>query len=110
MENATMQDFKRLDLRVGEIRQAESIPGARRLLKLHVDLGQEERTLVAGLARYYAPEQLVGLRVIVVANMEPATIHGVLSQGMMLGAGCSGGQDVALLTVSKDVPNGTAVE
>ncbi len=105
-----MQDFKRLDLRVGQVRQAEPIHGAHRLLKVQVDLGDEERTLVAGLARYYSPEQLIGLKVIVVANMEPATIHGVLSQGMMLGAGCNSGQDVALLTVSKAVPNGTAVE
>ena len=53
--------------------------------------------------------QLVGLKVIVVANLEPAMIHGVLSEGMLLGAGCGDGQDVALLTVSKDVPNGTPV-
>ncbi len=105
-----LQDFKRLDLRVGQICEAEPIAGARRLLKVQVDLGQEQRTLVAGLAAYYTPEQLIGLKVIVVANLEPATIRGVLSQGMMLGAGCSGGQDVALLTVHKDVPNGTAVE
>ncbi len=105
-----LQDFKRLDLRVGQICEAEPIAGARRLLKVQVDLGQEQRTLVAGLAAYYTPEQLIGLKVIVVANLEPATIRGVPSQGMMLGAGCSGGQDVALLTVHKDVPNGTAVE
>ncbi len=105
-----LQDFKRLELRVGQIRAAQQIPGARRLLQVQVDLGQEQRTLVAGLADYYAPEQLVGLKVVVVANMEPATIRGVRSEGMMLGAGCSSGQDVALLTVNKDVPNGTTVE
>ncbi len=106
----TLQDFKRLELRVGQIRAAQPIPGARRLLQVQVDLGQEQRNLVAGLADYYTPEQLVGLKVVVVANMEPATIRGVLSEGMMLGAGCSGGQDVALLTVNKDVPNGTPIE
>ncbi len=106
----TLQDFKRLELRVGQIRAAQPIPGAQRLLQVQVDLGQEQRNLVAGLADYYAPEQLVGLKVVVVANMEPATIRGVLSEGMMLGAGCSGGQDVALLTVNKDVPNGTPIE
>lgn len=106
----SLQDFKRLDLRVGQIHAAEPIPGSRHLLKLQVDLGQEQRSLVAGLAAYYAPQQLIGLKVIVVANLEPATIRGVLSQGMMLGAGCSQGQDVALLTVNKDVPNGTPVE
>ncbi len=110
MDSIIMQDLKRLDLRVGQVCQAEPIQGARRLLKIQVDLGQEQRTLVAGLARYYSPEQLIGLKVIVVVNMQSATICGVLSQGMMLGAGCSGGQDVALLTVSKEVPNGTPVE
>ncbi len=110
MTTIGMQDFKRLDLRVGQVCQAEPIHGARRLIKVQVDLGEEQRTLVAGLAHYYSPEQLIGLKVIVVANMEPATICGVLSQGMMLGAGCSGGQDVALLTINKDVPNGTPVE
>ena len=105
-----VQDFNRLDLRVGQISAAEPIPGAHRLLKVQVDLGQEQRSLVAGLAAYYTPQQLIGLKVIVVANLEPATIRGVLSQGMMLGAGCSDGKEVALLTVNKDVPNGTPVE
>lgn len=106
----SIQDFKRLDLRVGQIRKAEPIPGAHRLLEVQVDLGQEQRTLVAGLAAFYTPQQLIGLKVVVVANLEPATIRGVLSQGMMLGAGCSDGEDVALLTINKDVPNGTPVE
>lgn len=105
-----LQNFKRLDLRVGQIRVAEPISGADRLLKVEVDLGQERRTLVSGLSGYYKPDQLVGLKVIVVANLEHTTIRGVVSQGMMLGAGCSNGQDVALLTVNKDVPNGTPVE
>jgi methionyl-tRNA synthetase len=106
----TVQDFQRLDLRVGQIRAAEPIPGAQRLLKVQVDLGPEQRTLVAGLAAYYAPAELVGLKVIVVANLEPATIRGVQSQGMLLGAGCSSGRAVALLTVNQDVQNGTPVE
>jgi methionyl-tRNA synthetase len=105
-----MKDFKLLDLRVGQIREAEPIFGAQRLLKVHVDLGQEQRVLVAGLAACYKPQQLIGMKVTVIANMEPATIRGVLSQGMMLGAGCSDGQDIALLTINKDVPNGTPVE
>lgn len=106
----SLQEFKRLDLRVGQICEAEPIPGAHRLLKVQVDLGQEQRTLVAGLAAFYSPQQLIGLKVIVVANLEPATIRGVQSQGMMLGAGCSDGEDVALLTINKDVPIGTPVE
>ena len=107
---ANYNDFKQLDLRVGQIKVAELITGAQRLYKVQVDLGDEQRTLVAGLAAYYAPAELVGLKVVVAANMEPATIHGVLSEGMMLGAGCNSGSDVALLTVNKDVENGTPVE
>lgn len=106
----SLSDFKRIDLRVGEIVAAEPIPGTDRLLKVQVDLGQEQRTLVAGLATFYTPYQLLGFKVIVVANLEPATIRGVLSQGMLLGAGCSDGQDIALLTITKQVANGTLVE
>ncbi len=106
----TLQEFKRLDLRVAQICAAEPIPGAQRLLKVEVDLGEERRTLVAGLAEFYAPEDLIGLKVIVLANLEPATLRGVQSQGMMLGAGCHSGDEIALLTVSRAVPNGTPVE
>jgi methionyl-tRNA synthetase len=106
----SLSEFKRIDLRIGEIVAAEPIPGTDRLLKVQVDLGQEQRTLVAGLATFYTPHQLLGLKVIVVANLEPATICSVLSQGMLLGAGCSDGQDIALLTVTKQVANGTPVE
>ena len=106
----SLSDFKRINLRIGEIVAAEPIPGTDRLLKVQVDLGSEQRTLVAGLANYYMPQQLIGLKVIVVANLEPATICGVLSQGMLLGAGCSDGQAIALLTINKQVSNGTLVE
>lgn len=106
----SMEDFKRLDLRVGEIHVVEPIAGTKRLLKVQVDLGHEQRTLVVGLAAYYTPPQLTGMKVIVLANLEPATIRGVVSQGMLLGAGCNEGKDVGLLTVNKDVPNGTPVE
>ncbi len=106
----SLPEFRRADLRVGEITEAEPIIGTQRLLKVQVDLGQEQRTLVAGVARQYAPAQLVGMKVIVVTNIEPATIRGVISQGMMLGANCHSGEEIALLTVSRDVPNGTPVE
>ncbi len=105
-----INDFKRLDLRIGQILTAEPIPKKQRLLKVQVDLGDEQRTLVGGLAEYYTPDQLVGLQVVVVANLEPAMIGGVRSEGMMLGVGCSEGQDVALLTVNKAVTSGTRVE
>lgn len=105
----TIDEFRRIELRVGEIVAAERIAGADRLLKLTVDVGAEKRTLVGGLAAAYRPEELLGLKVIVATNLEPASIRGVVSQGMLLGAACSGTVP-ALLTVSHPVPNGTPVQ
>ena len=105
----TIDEFKRIDLRIGEIKGAERIPGAERLLKLTVDVGADTRVLVGGLGTAYRPEELLGLKVVVAANLQPATIRGVESQGMLLGAACSGAQP-ALLTVNLPVPNGTRVQ
>ncbi len=104
-----IEDFKRMDLRVGEIVSAESLRASNRLLRVEVDLGDERRVLVAGLAEHYAPDALLGLKVVVLANLAPAVIRGVESQGMLLGAGCAGSAP-ALLTVNRAVPNGTAVQ
>jgi methionine--tRNA ligase beta chain len=106
----SLDEFKRANLRVGEIVSAEAITGTSRLLQVQVDIGDERRTLVAGVAQHYAPIQLLGLKVIVVTNLEPATIRGIVSQGMMLGANCHSGQEIALVTINRDVPNGTPVE
>ena len=106
----SFQEIKNIDLRVGEINEIDPISGSHRMLKVQVDLGSEQRNLVTGLAAYYEPQQLIGQKVIVVLILESATIHGVLSEGMRLGAGCNEGKDVSLLTVNKDVPNGTPVE
>lgn len=80
----TIDDFKKLDLRVAKITEAERIEGTDKLLKLKINLGVEERQLVAGIAQHYTPEELVGKQLIVVANLEPAVIKGVESQGMLL--------------------------
>jgi methionine--tRNA ligase beta chain len=106
----TMDDFRLIDLRVGRVIAAETITGTSRLMKVRVDLGTEQRNLVAGLATFYTSEQLLGAKVVVVTNLQPATICGVRSEGMLLGAGCSDGHDVALITVNKDVRDGTRVE
>ena len=84
----TLDEFRRAELRIGEIVAAEGIAGANRLLKLTVDLGAETRTLVGGLGPSYRPEELLGLKVVVVTNLQPATIRGVVSEGMLLGAAC----------------------
>ena len=86
-EEQTMIDidtFRKMDLRTARVQEAEAIPGAKKLLKLKVDLGNEQRQLVAGIAPYYRPEELLGKTIVVVANLEPATIRGVESQGMLL--------------------------
>lgn len=99
-------DFQKLDLRVARILSAEPIEGADRLLKLQVDLGTEKRQLVAGIAEHYKPEALVGKQVIVVANLEPATIRGVESHGMIL---AGSGDAVVLATLDTEMPLGTQV-
>ncbi|MCJ7829763.1 MAG: methionine--tRNA ligase subunit beta, partial [Desulfobacterales bacterium] len=81
----TYEDFSRLDLRVATVVGAEAVPRAKKLLKLEIDLG-ERREIVAGIATSYAPEALVGKQIIVVANLKPTRLMGVLSQGMLIAA------------------------
>ena len=108
----SIDDFSKVELKVGLIKSAERIEGTR-LLKLIVDLGSEERQIISGIAEYYSPEQLIGKKVIVVANLKPKMIRGFESQGMILAAGCKGDEDKGikptLLTVDGDVPPGTRV-
>lgn len=102
-----IESFLAVDLRVAIVLSAERIEGADRLLKLRVDLGSEQRQIVAGIAKAYEPEALVGRRVIVVANLKPAKLRGVESQGMLLAADLGGKPIVA--TFDQDVPPGTRV-
>ncbi len=103
----TLDEFDRLDLRVAEILAAEPVPKSKKLLKLTVSLGTEQRTLVAGIAEHYAPADLVGKKVVVVANLEPANLMGVESNGMVL-AGTAEGR-LAVLTLDRDLPPGSKV-
>ncbi len=100
----TFEEFGKIDLRVGKVIRAESIPKAKRLLKLEVDIG-EIRTIVAGIAEHYAPDDLVGKQVIVVANLKPAKLMGVLSKGMLIAAVDE--TTTAVATVSKPLNPGT---
>jgi methionyl-tRNA synthetase len=86
----SIDDVRKLDLRVGIIRQAEPIPKSKKLLRLKVDIGLEERNIVAGIGESYRPEELIGAHVVVVANLQPATLMGVQSEGMLLAAKGSG--------------------
>ena len=101
--------FRQIELRVGEILIAERVSESDRLLKLTVDLGGEQRTIVGGLGQSYTTEELLGLQVVVAANLVPARIKGIESAGMLLGVGCEQAKAVALLTVNRRIPNGTLV-
>ena len=102
----SLDEFIRLDLRVAEIVRAESIPGSNNLLKLEVDLGKR-RTVVAGIARRYLPEDLLGKQVVIVANLKPAKLMGIISEGMVLVAGND--EEMTLLAPEKKVKPGSPV-
>jgi methionyl-tRNA synthetase len=106
-QRITIDDFSKVELRVAEVIAAEPVPRSKKLLKLTVSLGEEQRTLVAGIAEHYAPADLVGKKVVVVANLEPAKLMGVESNGMVL-AGSADGK-LAVLTLDRDLPPGAKV-
>lgn len=103
----TIDDFARIDLRVARVLAAERIENSDKLLKLQIRVGSEERQLVAGIAQHYKPEDLVGTEIVVVANLKPAKLRGVLSQGMLLAA--SDGEKLALLRPEIEVLDGAKV-
>jgi len=103
----TIDEFRRLDLRVALVLDAEPVPKSKKLLKLTVRLGEETRTIVAGIAEHYAPAALRGRTVVIVANLEPATLMGVPSEGMVLAG--SAGPVLSLLTPDRDLAPGAVV-
>jgi len=100
----SFDDFQKLDVRIGTILEAESVPGTDKLLKLTVDLGEEKRELVAGIADNYKPEDIKGKQVPILTNLEPKTIKGIESKGMILAIDIDG--KATLLHPDKQVPNG----
>ncbi|QKG83068.1 methionine--tRNA ligase [Kroppenstedtia pulmonis] len=104
----TIEEFSKVDLRVAEVVEAEKVKGADRLLKLRLDLGFEKRQVVSGIAEFYKPAELIGTKVICVANLKPVKLRGELSQGMILAGKDDKG--LALSTVSGDIPNGTRIK
>ncbi|HPU08354.1 MAG TPA: methionine--tRNA ligase subunit beta [Candidatus Atribacteria bacterium] len=104
----SVEDFQNIDLRVGEVIAAERVEGTKALLALRVNLGEEERTLVAGLADYYEPQELVGKKIIVLANLKPANIRGIRSEGMLLAAD-DGKGTISILTVDRDIAPGSKI-
>ena len=101
-------DFAKVQLRTAKIMSASKIEGATKLLKLEVLMGEERRQIVAGIALHYEPEKLVGRTVVVVANLKPAVIRGVESQGMLLAA--SKGESMRIVTIDGDLSSGAVVK
>ena len=97
----TIDDFMKIDLRVGKVLTAERVPKSKKLIKLTLDLGYEQRTLAAGIAEAYEPEALVGRHVVIVANLEPRSLMGIESNGMVLAASPDGGKPTL---IGFDVP------
>jgi len=102
----SIEDFEKLDIRVGKIKSAEKIENTNKLLKLEIDIG-ELRTVVAGIADEYEPEELINKEVVFLANLEPKVIRGIESQGMILAADNAG--KPVLLLPEKEVPAGTKI-
>jgi methionyl-tRNA synthetase len=103
-----IEEFLTVQLKVAKILEAERIPKSSKLLKLQVDVGTEQRQIVAGIGKKYAPEELVGKTIVVVANLKPAKLMGIESQGMVLAAGEN--DMLGLLGVSEDLPAGTKIK
>jgi methionyl-tRNA synthetase len=107
-DRISIEDFAKVQMRVGQITEAEKIEGSRKLVKLRVDLGTEVRQVVAGIADAYDPASLLNRKVVVVANLKPAKLMGVESNGMVVAASVDG--KPVLATFTEDVPNGTLLK
>ncbi|TGA96514.1 methionine--tRNA ligase [Sporolactobacillus shoreae] len=106
-EEIDLDAFQKIDLRVAEVLKVEKVKKADKLLKLQLDLGYEKRQVVSGIAEYYTPEELVGQKIIVIANLKPVKLRGEISQGMLLAGESDGKLKVA--TVAGSLPNGTKI-
>ena len=107
-ERIAIEDFAKVQLRVGQIVEAEKIKGSKKLIKMQVDLGFERRQVVAGIAEGYTPEALLNKKIVLVANLKPAKLMGVESNGMVVAATANG--KPVLATFDEDVPNGTLLK
>ncbi len=103
----SIDEFRKIEIKVATIKQAEPHPNADRLLVLKIDLGSEERQLVAGIKGHYAAEDLIGRQIVVVANLEPAKLRGIESQGMLLAA--TDEEKIVILSPEKPVSPGAKV-
>ena len=105
-----IDDFVKVDLRVGQVKTAERVKGSDKLLHMTVDIGEPElRTLVAGIAQAYAPEAMIGRKVVIVANLQPRKLKGIESNGMIVAASVEGGPAV-LAGFLEDIPVGARLK
>jgi methionyl-tRNA synthetase len=107
-EQITIDDFAKIDLRVGKVIEAEKVEKADKLLKLKLEVGEETRQVVAGIAKHYKPEDIIGKYVIIVANLKPVKLRGIESQGMILAA--SNDKDLVVATVDNMIESGARVK
>ena len=107
-DRISIDDFMKVDLRVAKVLAAEKVPNSRKLVKMTIDAGSEQRTLVAGIAEAYEAESLVGRTIVMVFNLKPAKLMGIESNGMVLAASVEGGAPT-LLSVDPSMPPGTRV-
>tara|TARA_B100000686_G_scaffold350812_2_gene447804 strand:+ start:2651 stop:2977 length:327 start_codon:yes stop_codon:yes gene_type:complete len=107
MEIINFDDFSKLNLRVGKIISAEEVEGSNKLIKMKVDIGDEERQIVAGISKYYSLDELTNKTVIVLINLEPRKIFGIESQGMLLAS--IDGDEVSLLQTDKEMIPGSEI-
>jgi len=109
-DKITIDDFMKVELRTAKVLAAEKVPNSRKLIKLTIDAGSEQRTLVAGIAEAYEPEALVGRTVVIVFNLKPAKLMGIESNGMVLAASLPESGEPVVLVPEQDVPPGTKVK
>ena len=107
-EMISYDEFSKLDIRIALVENVEKVPKADKLLKLSIDLGTEKRTIVAGLAEYYTPKDLIGKKIVILANLEPRKLRGITSQGMLLAA--DDGKTVSILIPDKDITPGSEIK
>jgi len=108
MDTISYEDFKKIDLRIAKILEAERVENSEKLIRLKIDLGEEKRQIVAGIGKFYNPEDLINKQIVVVANLEPRKLMGEESQGMLLAA--SDEDQISLLIPDQEIPTGAIVK
>ena len=104
---ATIDDFKKIELKVAKVLSADRVEGSEKLLKLRVTIGVEERQIIAGIGKAYAPEEILNKEIVIISNLEPRTLMGLLSQGMLLAA--EGEAGPVVLTLDEEVGPGASI-